>query len=195
MAKITKPSLLVIGGTGFIGYHLLLEAKKRKWKVASISLNKPKKYRFVKGASYIKVDITNLQEVKKKLNKSYDYVVNSGGYGDHSNFEMPNYDVSQYKNQLSAILYLQIPKCGGELTIFDKIWCKEDECMRHPEFGYQSNIVHGVTKSNITPVAGNMIILNPKFYHRIESVHGSQNRVSIGFFFAEFSKNNLCAWA
>ena len=87
MAKIAKSSLLVIGGTGFIGYHLLLGAKKKNWKLTSVSLNKPKKYRFVKGVNYIKVDITNLQEVKKKLNKSYDYVVNSGGYGDHSNFE------------------------------------------------------------------------------------------------------------
>ena len=87
MAKITKPSLLVVGGTGFIGYHLLLEAKKRRWKVTSASLNKPKKYRFAKGVSYIKVDITNTKEVKKKLNKTYDYVVNLGGYGDHSDFK------------------------------------------------------------------------------------------------------------
>jgi len=28
VAKIAKPSLLVIGGTGFIGYHLLLGVNK-----------------------------------------------------------------------------------------------------------------------------------------------------------------------
>jgi len=47
VAKIAKPSLLVIGGTGFIGYHLLLGAKKKNWKLTSASLNKPKKYRFI----------------------------------------------------------------------------------------------------------------------------------------------------
>ena len=29
--------ILIIGGTGFIGYHLIKEAKKRKWDVSSIS--------------------------------------------------------------------------------------------------------------------------------------------------------------
>jgi len=38
-----KPHLLVVGGTGFIGYHLISTAKKKGWKVSSISLNKPKK--------------------------------------------------------------------------------------------------------------------------------------------------------
>jgi len=114
---------------------------------------------------------------------------------DNSNFEMPDYDVSQCKNQLSAILYLQTPHSGGDLTLFDKKWCKDDEYMRDPEFGYQSNIVDGATKSSISPVVGNMVILNPKFYHKIESVQGTKHRVSIGFFFAEHSSNNLCAWA
>ena len=114
---------------------------------------------------------------------------------DNSNFEMPDYDVSQCKNQLSAILYLQTPQIGGELTLFDKKWCKEDECMREPEFGYRSNVVAVATKSSIVPVAGTMVLLNPKFYHKIESVQGTKHRVSIGFFFAEHSSNNLCAWA
>ena len=96
---------------------------------------------------------------------------------------------------LSAILYLQTPHSGGDLTLFDKKWCKDDEYMRDPEFGYQSNIVDGATKSSISPVVGNMVILNPKFYHKIESVQGTKHRVSIGFFFAEHSSNNLCAWA
>ena len=54
MAKIAKPHLLVVGGTGFIGYHLVLAAKKKGWKVSSISLNKPKKYRYVKTHKQIK---------------------------------------------------------------------------------------------------------------------------------------------
>ena len=29
MAKIIKPHLLVVGGTGFIGFHLILAAKKK----------------------------------------------------------------------------------------------------------------------------------------------------------------------
>ena len=84
MAQTIKPNLLVIGGTGFIGYHLLRAAKKKNWKISSISLNKPKKHRYVRGINYIIADIGNLKKLKKKLNRSFTYVVNLGGYVDHS---------------------------------------------------------------------------------------------------------------
>lgn len=79
-------NLLVIGGTGFIGYHVIKEAKKRGFKVYSISLNHPKKKRFHKGVKYIKADITNYQQLKKKINENFIYVINAGGYGVHPNF-------------------------------------------------------------------------------------------------------------
>jgi len=87
MTKIIKPHLLVIGGTGFIGFHLILAAKKRGWSVSSISLNKPKAYRYVNGVNYFRCNITNLKELRKKLNRSYTYVVNLGGYGKHTFFK------------------------------------------------------------------------------------------------------------
>ena len=58
-----KPHLLVIGGTGFIGYHLTLAAIKKGWKVTSVSLNKPKKFRFVEGVKYLKINISNLLDI------------------------------------------------------------------------------------------------------------------------------------
>tara|TARA_Y100000590_G_scaffold101980_2_gene115830 strand:- start:5685 stop:6602 length:918 start_codon:yes stop_codon:yes gene_type:complete len=84
--KIKKPSLLVLGGTGFIGYHLMIKAKKYGWQITSLSKHKPKKYRYIKGVNYLTVDINNLNILKKKIKKSFDYVVNSGGYGSHFPF-------------------------------------------------------------------------------------------------------------
>ena len=114
---------------------------------------------------------------------------------DNSNFEMSDYNVSNLKNQLSAILYLQSPEQGGELTIYHKLWNKEDERMREPDFGYSSALIEDVHKTKISPIEGNMVLLNPKFYHQIESVSGSRSRISIGFFFGELSKNYLCSWS
>ena len=114
---------------------------------------------------------------------------------DNSNFEMGDYNVSNLKNQLSAILYLQSPEQGGELTIFHKMWNKEDECMREPDFGYSSTLIEDVHKTKILPIEGNMILLNPKFYHQIESVSGTKSRISIGFFFGESFKNYLFSWS
>ena len=75
--------ILVIGGTGFIGYHIIMEAKKRKWDITSISLNKPKKKRYHKNVNYKQVDIKDFKSLKKKINSKYDFVVNAGGYGKH----------------------------------------------------------------------------------------------------------------
>lgn len=87
MGKKNKPHLLIVGGTGFIGYHLALNAVKKKWKVSSVSLHKPKKHRYVKEVNYIKADISNLVIVKKKLKGSFTYVVNLSGYVKHFLFK------------------------------------------------------------------------------------------------------------
>ena len=76
-----RPHLLVIGGTGFIGYNLLLAAKKKGWKLTSASLRYPKKDKYITKVNYVLADVTNLLELKKKLNGQYHYVVNASGYG------------------------------------------------------------------------------------------------------------------
>ena len=38
-------NLLVVGGTGFIGFHIIKKAKKKKFTISSISLHNPKKHR------------------------------------------------------------------------------------------------------------------------------------------------------
>ena len=113
---------------------------------------------------------------------------------DNSNFEMSEYNVSRFKNQLSAILYVQSPDVGGELTIFHKMWSKKDEIMREPEFGYSSDLIKGVYQTKIRPIAGNMVILNPKFYHQIESISGLKSRITLTFFFGESTKNCFYSW-
>jgi len=77
--------ILIIGGTGFIGYHLAKKSLKKGWKVTSLSSNRPKKIRYLSKVKYIRCDITNKKLLKKKIKKNFDYVVNLGGYVDHSN--------------------------------------------------------------------------------------------------------------
>ena len=68
-------------------YWILLfkQAKKKGFNVYSISLNKPKAYRYPKRViKYIKVDFSNFENLKEKLtNNTFDYVINAGGYGEH----------------------------------------------------------------------------------------------------------------
>ena len=79
-------SILILGGTGFIGYHLAKNCVKKNWLVSSLSSNKPRKLRKLKRVKYIICDITNFKKLKKNLEKKkYDYVVNLSGYVDHKN--------------------------------------------------------------------------------------------------------------
>jgi len=40
-----QKKILIIGGTGFIGYHLAFKCKKLNWDVTSVSTRKPTKER------------------------------------------------------------------------------------------------------------------------------------------------------
>ncbi len=79
-----KKRLLVIGGTGFLGFHLCKDALRKNWIVTSISTNKPKKIRFLNKVKYIICDISKKKEILK-IKSKFDYVVNFGGYVDHKN--------------------------------------------------------------------------------------------------------------
>ena len=84
---IKNKKILVVGGTGFIGFHLLKRCLKNKWISHSLSTRKPKRKRFLKNVKYLICDIAKKEKLKKKLRFNYDYVVNLGGYVDHTNKE------------------------------------------------------------------------------------------------------------
>ena len=79
-----KKKILILGGTGFIGYHLAKEALSRGFQVSSLSKNVPTKKRYLKKVEYIIADISNKNFVNKIIKKDFQYVINLAGYVDHS---------------------------------------------------------------------------------------------------------------
>ena len=79
-----KEKILILGGSGFIGYHLAKEALSRGFQVSSLSKNAPIKKRYLKKVKYIIADISNKNFVNKKIKEDFQYVVNLAGYVDHS---------------------------------------------------------------------------------------------------------------
>ena len=62
-----KIQILVVGGTGFIGFHLINHCLKKKWRVVSFSKNPPKKVRFSSKVKYIKGDLSKKKDLKKMV--------------------------------------------------------------------------------------------------------------------------------
>ncbi len=79
-----KKKILIVGGTGFIGYHLAKKCLKRNFLVTSLSSRKPKKERYLKKVKYIKCDISNKNNLKENIKGNFDYVINCGGYVNHN---------------------------------------------------------------------------------------------------------------
>ena len=80
-----KNNILIVGGTGFIGYHLAKKSLKKGWQVTSISSKAPMKIRYLSKVKYILCDITKKKSLKKSIRKNFNYVLNLGGYVYHSN--------------------------------------------------------------------------------------------------------------
>ena len=77
--------ILIVGGTGFIGFHLAKSCLSKGLSVTSLSTKYPKKNRKLKHVKYIKCDLFNKKKLRKLIRKNYNFVVNLGGYVDHSN--------------------------------------------------------------------------------------------------------------
>ena len=85
MKSIKKKKILVIGGTGFLGYHLAKRAIKKKWDVYSFSRKAPPRKRIIKKLKYIYGDTSKKKSFYKLLNKKFNYIINFSGYVDHKN--------------------------------------------------------------------------------------------------------------
>ena len=114
---------------------------------------------------------------------------------DNASFDAPSFLVSGLLEQMSSILYLQEPESGGNLIVYDKLWEKDDEKFRNPEFGYSHNVINKVRHTSIQCNEGDLVIINPRNYHSVETVRGKLQRLTIGFFFGADLNSNLLAWS
>ena len=81
-----KGCILVLGGNGFIGSHLIKRCSELGYKCVSISLKENIFLNNLINVKHINVDIRNFSELNKALKgMKFDFVVNLSGYIDHSN--------------------------------------------------------------------------------------------------------------
>ncbi len=133
MKKISE--ILVVGGTGFLGYHLSKKCLKLGWKVTSLSTKKPKKKRFLKNVRYILCDISKTNSLKKIPKKNFKFIVNFGGHVDHSNAKktfnshfngvvnLSNFFLKKNYNHLSKLVVVENMEI--KRALIQKITCQK----------------------------------------------------------------------
>jgi len=100
---VSLPTILVAGGSGFIGSNLIKELISEGYKVISISKNKSNIKKKFKNVTYI------FQNLSKPLKKDLfldeiDYIVNCSGYIDHRDLTKGGKAV--FDNHFESIYYL-----------------------------------------------------------------------------------------
>jgi nucleoside-diphosphate-sugar epimerase len=79
--------LLIVGGTGFIGQHVVKKALKEGFDTTVLSKNYRNNVDELNGVEYLLADISHKESLLITLEgKVFDYVINLGGYIDHSNY-------------------------------------------------------------------------------------------------------------
>jgi len=79
----SKRSILIIGGSGYLGQELIEHCFSKNFNI--VSIGKSESHIVSKKFHYISCNIMNLNELRSHLqNYCFDYVVNLGGYVDHS---------------------------------------------------------------------------------------------------------------
>ena len=84
--------LLIIGGGGFIGSHLAKKASN-DFEVYSLSKNPLPEDRKIPSVNYLYCDLDNKDQLSYLLDIDFSYVVNLGGYINHSKFSLSGFEV------------------------------------------------------------------------------------------------------
>ena len=83
--KSSTKKILIIGGTGFLGHHIVRRFVKKVFSNKHI-FKSPRKTHSFNNVKYLKCDLNNFKKLNFFKNKNFDYVL-VGGYVDHSNIK------------------------------------------------------------------------------------------------------------
>ena len=151
--------MLIIGGTGFIGYHLIKFCIS-KYNISSISLTRPVGNKRIKKVKYIECDISNKKSIEKKIKDNFDIVINLGGYINHKNQNLTL--KTHYKGCKNLVEFFKNKK----IKVFIQIGSSS-------EYGKKSSPHNEDLKGNPSTIYGKSKLLASKFLFD----HSKKNKI------------------
>lgn len=117
--------LLVIGGSGFLGSHFASAATK-EYEVYSLSKNRLSKEEENHKVNYLYCDLRDKKKLDALVDNDFSYVMNFGGYVDHSHFSQSGNEVidSHFGGLLNILSILDFSKIESFVNIGtgDEYW-------------------------------------------------------------------------
>ena len=197
-----------------IGPFLMAHATRKQEYFDSVKKDRKKRQRIFSNKTDPTTDIFSIFQklfpeylvstAKESENEFSPYIIRIHQRGksipihkDNVKYEGKEYELSKIDSQLSCILHLQESEIGGELVIYDKNWRKEDERFRKIDFGYYPKTIERSDFCKISNLkAGDLVIINPNYFHQVTKIEGKSPRISLGMFVGIFKKQKqIVGWA
>jgi nucleoside-diphosphate-sugar epimerase len=143
-----KEKILVLGGAGFIGSHIIFQAIKVKYEATILEIRQPEKSYLINGAKIIIKDIEKLSDNELvKLIKGHDYSVFAAGADDRIIPKKPAYNFFKKYNVDSCARFVKASKKAGikKTIILNSYFSYFDRAM--PELKLAQN--HPYIKSRV----------------------------------------------
>lgn len=122
---------------------------------------------------------------------------------DYAPVQLPGWEVAKAVAQFGLVLYLQMPKEGGELNVYDHQWVPEDE-VHNLDAGEEKG-VHGFTEgflgdtphASVRPVAGDLVVFLPRNFHQVGEIASESDKPRLGLttFMSLMKDRSLRLWS
>ncbi|MEQ8352770.1 MAG: NAD-dependent epimerase/dehydratase family protein [Leptospiraceae bacterium] len=160
---MSRLEILVTGGTGFIGSHVVRAGLDRGHGVTILSLGGSASNPILSGARFLQCDLADKQQVKDTVSPhSFDYVIHLGGYIDHASFREGGREMID--SHFSGLMNLVQALDWSRLKRFIQIG-SSDEYGDAESPQTEESPVHPISSYSFAKLAGSEFL---QMLHRIE---------------------------
>lgn len=118
---------------------------------------------------------------------------------DYAPKQLPGWSVANADEQFGLVLYLQMPKSGGELNIYNHPWVPEDEEHNndHVEkgtFGFDEGFLGDTPHASVLPSEGDLVVFKTRNFHQVDEIKSDKPRLGLTTFMSQ-QDDTLSLWS